>query len=219
MIGIYGGTFDPIHLGHIHLLKELLKTDLFTKIILVPAKQNPLKPLPAQISPEMRLRLIEAALGEVGDQRLEVWEGELHRPGVSFMKDTLQALEHKYREELGLILGNEVFEDLPKWREPKTVLNLANVIVVQRTPSQINSISTLQQCGISDAVERDNLIRYAENKRWIKTFTINALPISSTHIRETLAKAWKIGDLTQVPQGIQRSVWLLIKENQLYAVS
>lgn len=219
MIGIYGGTFDPIHLGHIHLLKELLKTDLFTKIILVPAKQNPLKPLPSQISTPMRVKLIETALEELGDSRINLWEGELKRSGLSFMKDTLQELQEKYREELGLILGNEVFADLPKWREPKQVLNLANIVVVQRTTSQINILSTLLQCGILDANEEDSLIRYAENSRWVKTIKINALPFSSTELRETLAKAWKTGDLTQVPQGIQRSVWLLIKENQLYAVS
>ena len=135
------------------------------------------------------------------------------------MKDTLAELKHQFNEEMVLIVGDEVFKAFPQWKEPATVLGLANVLIIQRTENPIEVINTVQKCGITDAIVENSDIRYAKRSRWIKTMKINALHYSATKIRENLAKAWKTGGLTQAPQGIQRSVWLLIKENQLYAVN
>ncbi len=219
LIGIYGGTFDPIHLGHVHLLQSLLKTSLFTKILLVPAKQNPLKPKASQIPDELRLKLLKASVKEISDPRIEIWDGELKRSGFSYMKDTLTELSQTYGKELVLILGNEVFKDFPKWNEPKTVLSLAHIAVIQRTHEELNLNEVLKSCGILDGAPQENEISYLKNSRWLKTFKIGALPYSATEIRANLVKAWKTNPLSETPQGIQRSVWLLIKENQLYAVS
>lgn len=219
LVGVYGGTFDPIHLGHIHLIQSLLKSGLFKKILLVPAKQNPLKVRPSTVSDDLRLKLIKASLEEISDPRIEIWKGELNRTGLSYMKDTLLELSQKHLGELALIVGDEVFEQFPKWNEPKTVLSLANLVIVQRTDTPPTIIDTLNKCGVSDGVTQGPEISYLQNSRWIKVFQINALPYSSSEIRKSLAKAWNTNTLSKTPQGIQRSVWLLIKENQLYAVN
>jgi nicotinate-nucleotide adenylyltransferase len=219
LIGVYGGTFDPIHLGHVHVIQSLLKTGLFTKILIVPAKQNPLKAKPSAVSDELRLRLINASIKELSDPRIEIWEGELQREGLSYMKDTLLELSQKKLGELALILGDEVFNEFPNWKEPKTVLSLANLVIVQRTPAPLTLNETLKKCGVLDGEFRGTELFYLQNSKWIKVFQINALPYSSTEIRKSLAKAWNTNSLSKTPQGIQRSVWLLIKENQLYAVN
>jgi nicotinate-nucleotide adenylyltransferase len=219
LIGVYGGTFDPIHLGHIHVIQSLLKTGLFTKILIVPAKHNPLKAKPSAVSDELRLQLLNASIKELSDPRIEIWEGELQREGLSYMKDTLIELSQKKLGELALILGNEVFNEFPNWKEPKTVLSLANLVIVQRTPAPLTLNETLKKCGVLDGESRGTELFYLENSKWIKVFQINALPYSSTEIRKSLAKAWNTNSLSKTPQGIQRSVWLLIKENQLYAVN
>lgn len=210
LIGVYGGTFDPIHLGHVHLIQSLLKTGLFKKILIVPAKQNPLKQTCSQVPNKLRLKMLQASAQEIGDPRVEIWDGELKRQGLSFMKDTLEELTKQNLGELALIIGNEVFKDFHQWKEPQTILNLANLAIVQRTGESVNVEEVLKNCEATYG---------AKISHWIKTFEINALPYSATQIRESLAKTWKTGDLSQTPQGIQRSVWLLIKENQLYAVN
>lgn len=227
LVGVYGGTFDPIHLGHIHLLQSLLKTGLFKKILLVPAKQNPLKPQPSQIPDSVRLEMLKASLQELAEPKVEIWEGELNRPGLSYMKDTLKELSQSTKEELVLILGNEVFRELPKWKDPKTVLSLAHIALVVRDDKPSDIKSTLEQCGIHDASSTESWskdtevggVTYLKSSRWTQPFNINALPYSSTQIRQNLANAWKTKEFMSPPQGIQRSVWLLIKENQLYAVN
>jgi len=210
LIGVYGGTFDPIHLGHVHLIQSLLKTGLFKKILIVPAKQNPLKQTRSQVPTELRLKMLQASAQEIGDPRVEIWDGELNRQGLSFMKDTLEELTQHNLGELTLIIGNEVFKDFHQWKEPQRILNLANLAIVQRTGESVDVDLVLKNCGVAHGVKTSH---------WIKTFEINALPYSATKIRESLAKTWKTGDLSQTPQGIQRLVWLLIKENQLYAVN
>ncbi|MFM8313953.1 MAG: nicotinate-nicotinamide nucleotide adenylyltransferase [Deltaproteobacteria bacterium] len=219
MIGIYGGTFDPIHLGHIHLIQSLLQTKMFEKIVLIPAKQNPLKSSPSKIPETFRIKMLEASLRELNDPRVELWLGELKRPGVSYMKDTLQELQKDYGSDLTLILGNEVFQEFPKWKDPNLILNLANILVVERTLPFCDPHPILKACGIQDGELNEGTLFYANNSRWIKTVKINALPHSGTELREQLVNAWKTGGLSSPPQGIQRSVWLLIKENQLYAVN
>jgi nicotinic acid mononucleotide adenylyltransferase len=128
-------------------------------------------------------------------------------------------LSQKKLGELALILGNEVFNEFPNWKEPKTVLSLANLVIVQRTPAPLTLNETLKKCGVLDGEFRGTELFYLQNSKWIKVFQINALPYSSTEIRKSLAKAWNTNSLSKTPQGIQRSVWLLIKENQLYAVN
>ena len=210
LIGVYGGTFDPIHLGHVHLLQSLLKTGLFKKILVVPAKQNPLKNSPSKIPDDLRLKMLKASLKEIGDPRLEIWDGELKRNGLSYMKDTLRELSQGQTGELTLIMGNEVFKEFYRWKEPETIIKLANLAIVQRTGESVDIKSILETCQLAPN---------SNSFHWIKIFKINALPHSATQIRENLAKTWKSGDLSKTPHGIQRSVWLVIKENQLYAVN
>ena len=135
-IGVYGGTFNPPHLGHVTAARavfELLKLD---RLLLVPAGLPPHKALPAgSPTPEQRLELTRLA-GEqlgLGDQ-VQTLDIEVHREGRSFTADTLRQLRAQYPEaELWLLMGTDMFLTLQDWHAPEEILSLAGIAAFGRT--------------------------------------------------------------------------------------
>lgn len=125
-IGIYGGTFNPIHRGHItaaRAAKEQLDLD---KLILIPASVPPHKTMPAG-SPtgEQRLEMTKLATADLGPWA-EVSDIELRRTGLSYTSDTLRELREKYPgDELWLLMGSDMFLSIHDWHEPEVILSLA----------------------------------------------------------------------------------------------
>jgi nicotinate-nucleotide adenylyltransferase len=130
-IGVFGGTFNPPHLGHLVCAQEAyvqLSLDLVT---LIPVFTPPHKPLEDDPGPERRLELCRLAVS--GDERLAVSDLETSRPGPSYTVDTLQELHANEPEnELFLILGGDVAAGLPRWRSPDVVVALATPAVANR---------------------------------------------------------------------------------------
>ena len=130
-IGVFGGTFNPPHLGHLVCAQEAcvqLQLDLVT---FVPVRTPPHKPLDEDPGPEQRLELCRRAAA--GDGRFTVSDVEVRRPGPSYTVDTLQELHAQEPDnELFLILGGDVAANLPSWRTPETVLALATPAVANR---------------------------------------------------------------------------------------
>lgn len=129
-IGILGGTFDPIHVGHLRTAHELLTGLGLEEVRFVPARLPPHRP-PAVAPEALRLRLLEAALAGVAGFRVD--DRELGRSGPSYMVDTLISL----RTELGtrplcLILGFDAFMGLPTWHRWQEILELAHLVVARR---------------------------------------------------------------------------------------
>ena len=223
LIGLFGGSFDPIHLGHTHLAQKILENYHFEKLFFLPAKQNPLKEKSTKASASLRLALIRAALKETQEARFEIWDTELTRPGPSYTIETLQEIQIQFPNrdyELVLILGNEVFAEFPRWKNPQGILRISNLCVVERISEKTASTDdSLKQIGVkySKSANFSNRIE-TEFSHWIEKVSIDALPYSSTEVRKNILKARDSKDLQNTPQGIQRSVWLLIKENQLYTV-
>ena len=132
-LGMLGGTFDPIHLGHVAAAQAALKCADLDQVLLVPTNQPPHRTA-AKAPAEYRLEMCRLATAE--DARLQCSEIELNRPGPSFTLDTLEAL-HSERpdDELFLILGWDAAKLLGTWHEPDEVRRLAHVIVVTRPGS------------------------------------------------------------------------------------
>jgi len=132
MIGVFGGSFDPIHIGHLRLAVELVESLSFSEIRFVPARQPPHRPTPAA-SPEQRLEMLKLALDDLGDSRLKVSELELRREGPSYMADTLTAMmAERPPEPLVLILGMDAFNGFPQWHRPDAILTMAHLLVASR---------------------------------------------------------------------------------------
>ena len=130
-LGVFGGTFDPPHIGHLVAAQDALSVLHLDRVILVPARVPPHK-LHRPVTPgEIRLELVQAAVG--GDPRFEVDDEELRRPGPSWTIDTLRALsERRPGSRLFLLLGTDQFSEFGTWRDPDGIRRLAEVAVLSR---------------------------------------------------------------------------------------
>ena len=132
-VGILGGTFDPIHEGHLAAARAAIECARLDKVTVIPTAVPPHRP-PAVAGAQDRLEM--ARLAVAGDRRFEVSDIELRREGASFTVDTLRELhEHHPDDELFLILGWDAAKLLGSWHEPDAVRRLAQVVVVTRPGS------------------------------------------------------------------------------------
>ena len=181
-IGVYGGTFNPPHLGHVTAARavfELLKLDL---LLLVPDGQPPHKMLPpGSPSPEQRLEMTRLAGEQLGlGERVRTLDLELKREGRSYTAETLRQLHQQYPEdELWLLMGTDMFLTLQAWREPGEILSLAGIAAFGRTEEDTEELFSVQ---------RDYLYRTYPQAR-IFTLTIpGVVDVSSTELRTMLAR-------------------------------
>jgi nicotinate-nucleotide adenylyltransferase len=129
-IGVFGGTFDPIHYGHLRTGFELLKALRLGEVRFMPCGIPPHRGEPVA-SGEMRLRMVRAAVE--GQPGFTVDDRELHRQGPSYSVDTLSDLRAEYPDRsLLLIVGMDAFIGLPKWHQWREILQLAHVVVAHR---------------------------------------------------------------------------------------
>ncbi|SDJ39853.1 nicotinate-nucleotide adenylyltransferase [Billgrantia gudaonensis] len=130
-IGMLGGTFDPVHLGHLRSAVELSEALSLDRLHLVPAAMPPLRGEP-RVSPEERLALLRLGIGDtpglVADPR------ELARDGPSYSADTLASLREESGSEARLVmaLGHDAFLRLADWHAPERLFELAHVVVIDR---------------------------------------------------------------------------------------
>lgn len=132
-IGILGGSFDPIHKGHLTLARESLQQFQLDKILFVPASLPPHKKEDFELTPApLRARMVELAILE--EPRWELCDLELSRPGVSYTVDTLRELRRIYPppHHLFFIAGADSLQELRKWKDPDEILKLSEWIVAPR---------------------------------------------------------------------------------------
>ncbi len=181
-IGVYGGAFNPPHLGHITAARavfELLKLD---KLLVVPTGRPPHKLLaPGSPAPAQRMEMVRMAAEQAGlGDRVQVSDLELRREGNSYTADTLARLKEQYpQDELWLLLGTDMFLTLQTWHEPERILSLAGIAAFGRSEADTEELFSVQ---------RDYLYRTYPQAR-IFTLTIpGVVDVSSTELRERLAK-------------------------------
>ena len=125
-IGVYGGTFNPIHTGHVRLAQSYLEALSLDKILVIPANIPPHKRAKQLLPGDVRMELCRLACGE--DERLEVTDIELKREGSSFTVDTLRELKVIYPgAELYLIVGSDMFLTMETWRESGEIFRLCTI--------------------------------------------------------------------------------------------
>lgn len=176
-IGIYGGTFNPPHLGHMAAAKAAVAALGLDKLLLIPAAIPPHKALPSDTpAPEHRLAMVEKWADGMG-AGAEVSALELEREGKSYTSDTLRAIRQTYPDaELWLLMGTDMFLTLHLWHEPEVILSLAGICAFGRTEQDGEALF---------APQREHLQRDFDAK--ITTITLPGLvDISSTRLREQL---------------------------------
>jgi nicotinate-nucleotide adenylyltransferase len=209
LVGIFGGTFDPIHEGHLHFALQAAKTLSLDKVIFVPAAQNPLKTDRAHASGSQRLEMVKRSLADAGRPGFSAYGGEILRPAPSFMIDTLGELQAKEDADYVLLMGSEVFRTLPHWRSPELLLARVRIAVVTRPGEKAPDVAGVIKVVLGST-----------QPLGVRALELPTLPFSSTAIRSALAV---LSDSARTQEsspvaGLQRGVWLFVKENRLYTV-
>lgn len=196
-IGVLGGTFNPIHNGHIHLAESFAEILSLDRVLLMPVNSPPHKH--AEMMQEGRHRLAMCRIAARGRPLLEVSDVELTRGGTSYTVDTLLALSRQYPgARLYFIMGADMFLTLEEWRNFPEIARLAVLCSSPRLPGQA-----------------EKLRRYARQlaSRYDAQCDIENIPVlevSSTQIREALTSGADTGAL--LPPGVAE----YIRENGLY---
>jgi len=134
-IGIYGGTFDPIHHGHLIIAREVLETLGLEKVIFVPARVSPFKKAAPIASGEIRLSMMRAAIeNEAG---FAVDDCELHRPPPSYTIDTVEEIRRRQSDaEIYCLIGEDNVDDLTNWHRFAELEKMVRFVVLDRTGRQ-----------------------------------------------------------------------------------
>jgi len=195
-LGVLGGTFDPIHIGHLIVAEEARTRLDLSAVVFVPAQVSPLKLQGASAPAEDRLRMVELAVED--NPFFYISHIDLDREGPSFTVDTLRAIKASCdpQSELFFIMGADALSTLKSWRLPQEILCLARIVAVSRPGFELD-LTALERGvpGISQATD---------------VITTVQLGISSSDIRARLGQGQSIR--YQVP----RAVEAYIRERSLY---
>ena len=127
-VGVFGGSFDPVHVGHLAIANAALESVPLDRVLFVLARRAPLKERGPVAGEADRLAMLELAVA--GEPRFSVSRIELDRPGPSYTVDTLEALSGA--DLLFLILGGDALAALPQWKDPDRITTLATLVVAER---------------------------------------------------------------------------------------
>jgi nicotinate-nucleotide adenylyltransferase len=133
-VGVFGGTFDPVHIGHLIFAEQAREQARLDEVWFVPAPRPPQKEAQALTRFDQRVEMLALALA--GQPAFRIDELEKERTGPSYTVDTLAELKRRHPEHtLLLLIGGDSLADLPTWREPARILSLAHLVVMTRPGS------------------------------------------------------------------------------------
>ncbi len=190
-IGIFGGTFNPIHLGHLRAAEEVREALGLERMLFVPSGEPPHKATNAEdpIAPAaQRLAWVRAAIA--GNPRFDVDALEIERGGTSYSVETLRTLGARIAPELPVfVLGIDAFAEVGTWREPEALLTLANFAVITRPGQPARATGDWLPERVKGEFELAGDACSARHRRagtWLRRLEIAALDISASEIRARL---------------------------------
>ena len=196
-IGILGGTFDPIHIAHLIIAEEARVQLGLEEVVFIPAGQPWLKE-DQPISPaQLRMEMVRIAIA--ANPFFRVSPIEVDRPGPTYTHDTLLALREEWGSgaELYFVLGADSLQELPRWKEPKRILELCTPVVFSRPGCTAVSLEKLDE-ALPGIGKRVRLLRDPQ------------IGVSGTEIRRRVAEGTSVRYL--IPEGVER----FILEHRLY---
>jgi len=190
LVGIYGGTFDPIHYGHLRVAEELADEVGFQQVVLVPSGTPRLRNIPSG-SRNQRAEMVRLAIQD--NSRFVIDNREIHRPGVSTTVESLREFQTESISNriLCFIVGIDTFININQWIEWEEIFNLCHVIVVARPGyGSINDNQTLPQAVAQQLATRcapsvNELMQQAAGLIYIARTSL--LEISASHIRHLVS--------------------------------
>lgn len=211
-IGVLGGTFNPVHLGHLRLAEVLAETFSLDPFIFIPSEIPPHKPAVDLCASDVRLEMVRLAISD--NPRLGVSDLELRRGGASYSVETLDALrrEHGAAAEIFFAMADDAFAEIDTWKDWQRLFTLAHVIVARRPEGPGKPPEGLLPVEVRGAFcysPDDDAFAHTSGKR-VYFRDVGALPISSTQVRSLVRTGRSIRYL--VPE----SVRALIHRRGLY---
>ena len=192
-LGIFGGTFDPVHYGHLILAEYCRVECKLDQVWFLPAAVPPHKQDRELTANDQRLQMLQLALG--GHEKMKVSLLELERGGVSYTLDTLEAIHRQQSDvELFFLLGADSLHELPTWRDPDRICQLANLVVVHRPDVPAPDFSVLD--GIAGQDQQDRFQGFA--------VAMPSIQLSSTEIRRRVAAGLSIR--YQTPRAVEKYI-------------
>ncbi len=183
-LGLLGGTFDPVHRGHLALARAARDELGLDEVLFLPAGQPWRKAGRIIAANEHRLAMLRRALE--GEAAFQVSRLELERPGPSYTADTLEALrDDRAEDELFFLLGEDALMDLSNWARPQRILELARLAVARRADTSPEALEEAER----------RFPRLGERVIWLKMPTV---AVSATEIRKRVRRGQPIGDLVPV---------------------
>lgn len=224
-LGVFGGTFDPIHLGHLRSAEEIRERFELTRVLFVPAAWPPHKEATHLLDPAHRLRMTE--LATAGNDAFAVSTIEIDVPGPSYSIDTLGALqtEHGPESDLYFIIGADAFMEIHTWKDLEGLLGAANFVVTSRPGSPVQEMLHVLEKTVTsrwphltftagfDERSGVDTLQAIPSKKIIHLVPIIHLDISSTDIRQRARSGHSIRYL--VPEPVEE----YIHRNALYKES
>lgn len=202
MIGILGGTFDPIHTGHMQIAEQVESSLSLNELHFLPCATPVHRDMP-QVSDAQRVQMIELAIA--GNSKFRLNHLELDRGGKSFMVDTLRQI--KAQGQIGtviLILGTDVFNQFQSWKFPEEILQLAHLVVCNRPGVEMDKSIYAKHWVNSAQILESN------SEGCILPLEIDENPCSSTYVRKLLL------DRNQAGRCLPTAVYQFILRNHLY---
>lgn len=209
LIGIFGGTFNPIHNGHLALAQTVLDTLHCAQIRVIPAAVPPHKEAPA-VTAQHRATMVQLAIQSQPTLVLDTCE--LDRQGPSYTIETLHLLRTRFSDQaLCLMMGQDSYQKLPTWHRWPELLDYCHLLVVHRADKEKTlTLHPEHEGKLVDIATAPQA--FAEQANGLISFLTQAPPdISSTCVREQLSRA-EDAARNQIPP----AVWQYIQENRLY---
>jgi nicotinate-nucleotide adenylyltransferase len=198
-VGIFGGTFDPVHLGHLILAEQARDQARLDEVWFVPAPRPPQKEAQAITRFEQRVEMLSLALA--GNPSFRIDEIEKDRQGPSYTVDTLAELRRRHPEhDFMLLIGGDALVDLPTWREPRRILEQTGLVVMDRPGSPV----------IFGEELHERLALPPDFSLQLIHVEAPGIDIASRYIRRRIAEAHSVRYL------VPRAVEVYVQEKHLY---
>ena len=202
-LGLLGGTFDPIHYGHLDAARAAASALALDEVLIIPAHDPPHRPNDPHGSAFHRFAMVSLAID--GQPWMRASDRELRRTGPSYTIDTLRALHQEGwpASQLFFILGGDAFAEIASWRSYPQVLDAANFAVISRPGSDVDA-SLARVPALQSRVQPSGVAVADSQKTRVFPVDAHTRDVSSTQIRARLAAHQRIDDL--VPAAVARHI-------------